>query len=67
MPPYPWTIFEILKYYQSKPKSNGAYSRINLSKVNWYESIGTCWIALYLNTENVKCFDSFEVEHIPKK
>ena len=34
MPPYPWTIFEILKYYQSKPKSNGAYSRITLSKVN---------------------------------
>ena len=34
MPPYPWTIFEILKCYQSKPKFNGAYSRINLSKVN---------------------------------
>ena len=29
-------------------------------------SIGTYWIALYVNAKNVTCFDSFGVEHIPK-
>ena len=32
-----------------------------------YESIETHWIALYASTENVTYFDSFGVEHIPKK
>ena len=36
---------------------------INLDK---YESVGTHWIALYENTENVTYFDSFVVELIPK-
>ena len=27
-----------------------------------YESIGTYWIALYVNTENVTYVDSFEVD-----
>ena len=36
---------------------------INLDE---YESIGTHWIALYVNTENVTYFDSFGVEHILK-
>ena len=49
--------------------------RVNLSKiknrtyaVNLDEcsSIGTQWIALYVNGDNVKYFDSFEDEHIPK-
>ena len=31
-----------------------------------YHSIGTHWIALYVNGENVTYFDSFRVEHIPK-
>ena len=31
-----------------------------------YESVGTHWIASYLNAENVAYFDSFGVEHIPK-
>ena len=37
---------------------------INLDE---YESIGTHWIALYVNDNNVKYFDSFGVEHIPKE
>ena len=37
---------------------------INLDR---YESIGTHWIALYVNAENVSCIDSFGVEHIPKE
>ena len=76
MQPYSLTNFEIQKYYQNKPKFNGVYSRNDLSKINdrayiinidEYESIGTHWIALYVNTENVAYIDSFGVEHIPKE
>ena len=31
------------------------------------ESIGTHWIALYVNDNNVTYFDSFGVEHIPNE
>ena len=63
------------KYYQNKTKFNGVYSRNNFPKIkdeskvinlHQYESIGTHWIALYFNN-NVKYFDSFEIEHIPKE
>ena len=49
------TNFETQKYYQNEPKSNGFYSRNNLSKIKYgtyiisldeYEPIGTHWIAL---------------------
>ena len=75
MPPYPLTNFEIQKYYQKEPKFNGVDSRNNLPKIksrayminlNGYESMGTHWIALYVNDNNVTYFDSFRVEHIPK-
>ena len=64
------------KYYENEPKFNGVYSRNNLSKIkdrvyiinlDEYESIGTQWIALYLNDNNVTYFDSFGVEHISKE
>ena len=32
MLPHPLTNFEIQKYYQSEPRSNGVYSRNNLPK-----------------------------------
>ena len=76
MLPQPLTNFEIQKCYQSEPKFNGVYSRNNLPKtkdgvyvinIDEYKSIGTHWIALYLNAENVTYFDSFGVEHIPKE
>ena len=41
----------------------GAYI-INLAE---YESIGTHWVALYVNDNNVTYFDSFGVEHILKE
>ena len=75
MPSHPPTNFEIQKYYENQPKCNGVYSKINLSKIkdetyiinlNKYESVGTHWIALYVNDNNVTYFDSFRVEHIPK-
>ena len=67
MPPHPLTNFEIQKYYQKEPtKFNGVYSRNNLPNIkdgtyvinlDEYESIGTHWIALYVNGNNIN-FDS---------
>ena len=37
----------------------------NLINIDEYNSIGTHWIALYLNAENVTYFDNFL--HIPKE
>ena len=60
MPPHPLTNFEIQKYYENEPKFNGFYSRNNLSKIkdgayiinlDDYESIGTHWIAQYVNAK----------------
>ena len=73
MPPHPLTNFEIQKYCQNESKFNGVYSRNNLSKIKHrpyiinldeYESIGTYWIALYVNAKYVTYFDSFGVEKI---
>ena len=76
MAPHPLTNFEIQKYYQDEPKFNGVYSRNNLPKIkdgayvinlDEYKSIGTQWIASYVNAENVTYFDRVEVEDIPKE
>ena len=62
MPRHPLTNFEVQKYYQNKPKFNGFYSRNNLHKIkdgefiinsDGYQLIGTHWIALYVNGNNV--------------
>ena len=72
----PFSNFEIQKYYQNEPKFDGVYSRNNFSKIkdgayiinlDEYKSIGTHWIALYLNDKNLTYFDCFGVEHIPKE
>ena len=42
---------------------DGAY----ITNLDESESIGTHWIALYMNAENVTYFDSFGVENIPKE
>ena len=64
------------KYYQNEPNFNGVYSRNNLPKIkdganvinlDDHKAIGTHWIALYVNDNNVTYFDSFGVEHIPKE
>ena len=76
MPPHSLTNFEIQQYYQNEPKFNGVCSRNNLTKIkdgafvinlDEYESVGTYWIALYVNANNIVCFHSFGVEHIPKE
>ena len=80
--PHALTNFEIQKYYQKEPKFNGVYSRNNLPKIkdgayvidlDEYISIGTHWIALYLNGNHRRAsydaiyFHSFRVKHIPKE
>ena len=68
--------FEIQKYYQNEPRFNWVYSRDNLPKIkdgayvinlDKYSDVGTHWIALYALNINFTYFDSFGVEHIPKK
>ena len=73
MPPHPLTNFEIQKYYQNDSKFNGVYSRNNLPEIkdvvyvinlDEYESIGTHWIAFYVNgNNNAIYFDGFGVEY----
>ena len=68
MLPHPLTNFEMQKYYQNEPKFKEVYSRNNLPKIkdrayvinlDEYKLIGTHWIALYVNGDNVTYFDSF--------
>ena len=77
MPPHPLTNFEIQKYYQNEPRFNGVYSRNNLPKkikdgayvinLDEYADVGTNWIALFCNRNEVVYFDSFGVEHVPEE
>ena len=69
--------FEIQKYYRSKPRFNGAFSRNNLPKkikdgayvinLGGYAVVGTHWIALFCNRNESVYFDSFGVEHVPNE
>ena len=76
MVPHPLTNFEIQKYYQNEPEFNGVYSRNNLPEIKHeayviyldeFKSIGTDWLALYVNGNNIMYFDSFGVENISKE
>ena len=81
MPPHPLTNFKIQKYYQNKLRFNGVFSRDNLPErssteikdgayiinLDEYSDIGTHWVALYANNDDVTYFDCFGVEHIPKE
>ena len=70
------TNFEIQKYYQNEPRFNGVFSIDNLPKIkdgayvknlDEYSDIGTHWVALDVQNNNVTYFDSFGVEHMPKE
>ena len=77
MPPHPLTNFEIQRYYENEPRFNGVYSRNNLPKkikdgayvINLveYADVGTHWIALFCNRNEIVYFDSFGVEHVPEE
>ena len=71
------TNFEIQKYYQNEPRFNGAFSRNNLPEkikgwayiinLDEYADVGTHWIALFCNRNEIVYFDSFGVEHVPEE
>ena len=77
MPPHPLTNFEIQKYYQNEPRFNSVFSRNNLPKkikdgayvinLDEYADVGTHWIALFCNRNEIVYFDSFGVEHVPEE
>ena len=77
MPSHLFTNFEIQECYKNQLKLNGVYSRDNLPNkikdgayiinLDEYSDIGTHWIALWVNNNNVTYFDCFGVEHIPKE
>ena len=66
-----------MTYYLNKSRFNGVYSRDNLPNkvkngayvlnLDEYSDIGTHWVALWVNNNNVTYFDSFGVEYIPKE
>ena len=73
MPPHPLTNFQIQKFYQRETRFNAVYWRNNLPKIkdstyvlnlDEYKSIGTHWIALYANGDNVTYLESFGVQNI---
>ena len=77
IPPHLKKKIEIKEYYENEPRFNGVYSRDNLPKIikngayvinlDEYADVATHWIALYVNNNEVIYFDSFGVEHVPKK
>ena len=77
MPPHPLTNFEIQRYCQNEPRFNGVFSRNNLAKtikdgayvINLDENadVGTHWIALFCNRNEIVYFGSFGVEHVPEE
>ena len=62
MLPHPLTNFETQKYYKNESRFNGVFSRNNL-----LENVGTRWIALFCNRNEIVYFDSFGVEHVPEE
>ena len=65
-----------MKYYENEPRFTGVCSRDNLSKIkdgayiinlDEYSDIGTHWVALWINNNNVTYFDSCGVEDFPKE
>ena len=77
MPLHPLTNLQIQKYYQNEPRFNGVLSTNNLPKtikdgayvINLHESadVGTHWIPLFCNRNEIVYFDSFGVEHFPEE
>ena len=77
MLPHTLTNFKIQKYYQNERTFNGVFSRNNLLlkikdgayviNLDEYVDVGTHWIALFCNRNEVVYFDSFGVEHVPEE
>ena len=77
MLPHPLANFEIQKYYKNGPRFNGVFSRNNLPEkikdgayvitLDEYADVGTHWIALFCNRNEIVYIDSFGVEHVPEE
>ena len=77
MLPHPSTNFAIQRYYQNEPRFNGVFPRNNLPKtiqdganvinLDEYADVGTHWIALFCNRNEILYFDSFGVEHVSEE
>ena len=77
MPPHPLTNFEMQKYFKNEQRFNGVFSRNNLPKkikdgtytifLDEYADVGTHWISLFCNRNEVVYFDKFGVEHVPEE
>ena len=77
MPPHLLTNFEIQKYYKNEPRFNHFFSKNNFPKIikdgtyvmnlHEYADVGTPWIALFCNRNEIVYFDSFAVEHVPEE
>ena len=77
MPPRALINFEIQNYYQNEPRFNGVFSGNNLPKkitdrtyvinLDEYTDVGTHWIVLFCNRNEIVYFNSFGVEHVPEE
>ena len=77
MPPHPLPNFEIQKYYKNEPRFNGVFSRNNFPKkiqdeayvikIDKHADVGTHWIALFCNRNEIVYFDSFGIKHVPEE
>ena len=73
----PLANFEIQKYHENESRFNGVYSRNNLPKkikdgayvinLDEYTDVGTHWIALFCNRNEIVYFDIFGVEPVPEE
>ena len=74
--PRPLTNFEIQKY-KNELRFNGVFSRNNLPhkikdgtyiiNLDEYADVGTHWIALFCNKNEIIYFNNFGVEYIPEE
>ena len=77
MPSHPLTNFEIQKYYKNERRFNGSFLKNNFPKkikdgsyvinLDEYADVGTHWIALFCNRNEIVYFNSFGVENIPEE
>ena len=77
MLPHSLTNFEIQQYCKNEPRFNDGFSINNLPEIikdgayvinlDEYADVGTHWIALFCVKNETVYFDSFSVEHVPKK
>ena len=76
IPPHTLKNFEIQKYCKNEPRFNVFSRNILPQKIkdgayvihlDEYADVGTHWIALFCNRNQIVYFDSFGVEHVPEE